>query len=155
MKFEFVAKLRIRGFELLHQLSAPSFFIKNKPINTMQQIILNIPRDPPTLNKLLRMHHFARSREKKIFESIIALQFRPLRPEKPLEKFELEITRFCYKKQDQDNVVGSMKIIIDALRTAKFILDDSPTHMLKVDVIQKIIKRPVKKFILVKITELA
>ena len=50
-------------------------------------------------------------------------------PQEPLKKARVTVTRFSSKAPDTDNLFASLKPVVDALKTNKFIEDDSPEHV--------------------------
>jgi Holliday junction resolvase RusA-like endonuclease len=87
----------------------------------------------PSLNRLLRLHWSARRRLRKKWEWIVFAE--AYRVGGPLAiKFqgvlEVTIVRSYYRVPlDADNLHGAAKIVLDALKTAKVIADDSPAHI--------------------------
>jgi len=81
-------------------------------------------------NKMLRMHFGARSRLKKSISVCIVAYADEMAELKPM--INLDIKRFYgYRKRafDKDNLYGSAKILIDALRDHNIIPDDTPKHI--------------------------
>ena len=97
-----------------------------------------IPYDLVSPNKLMRMHYRARLKEFDRVRDLLWYYGRPL-PEFT-QPVRLEITRLWGKRQramDLDNLYGSCKHLIDALKRPKgrsrkglsVILDDDPSHI--------------------------
>ena len=81
-------------------------------------------------NRLLRMHFGQRSRIKRAISVILVAYSDPMVELKPM--IDLKITRFYgYRKRafDKDNLYGSSKLLVDALRDFKIIPDDTPKHI--------------------------
>ncbi len=102
-----------------------------------------IPYDLVSPNKLLRMHYRTRMRERQRVVDLIWAYGRPFKEfDCPVN---VHITRLWGKRQramDEDNLYGSCKDVIDALKKPKgrtrqghsVILDDDPSHVsLKVE----------------------
>jgi len=90
-----------------------------------------IPRIVPTLNRLLRMHWSARRSIQREWND--ALWVERLQRQKlaiwPLSKAWVHVYRQGPKKLDIDNLHGAAKIVVDALKHAQIIQDDSPDHI--------------------------
>ena len=82
-------------------------------------------------NKLLRMHFAQRARLKKAIEiQLVGFGDAPI-PEM-IPKIRVEITRhYGYRKRefDLDNLYGSAKLLLDAMRGIGVIPDDTPKHI--------------------------
>lgn len=95
-------------------------------------IEIQVPEVVPSLNRLMRLHWAARRRLLKKWEWIVFAEV--YRVGGPLAiKYEgrmrVRITRRSGKLLDQDNLVGSAKIVLDALKNSRLIADDSPLHI--------------------------
>ena len=102
--------------------------IKHKDI-----IQVTIPRISPTLNRWQRMHFRLRKKEKNLWVQhfIIAIG----RPKIVIEKCNIKIERHaCGVLPDVDNLYASAKPILDALVDCNIIVNDSPEHILNLDV---------------------
>jgi Holliday junction resolvase RusA-like endonuclease len=95
-----------------------------------------LPFVTPSVNKLLRMHYFARKREQDKYKKWLAAAFgeytlgavdRRFNAEK--EKRHLEIRSFRKRRIDPDNLIGGMKLLIDALCDVGLLWDDSPRYL--------------------------
>ena len=76
------------------------------------------------------MHFGQRSRIKRAISVILVAYSDPMVELKPM--IDLKITRFYgYRKRafDKDNLYGSSKLLVDALRDFKIIPDDTPKHI--------------------------
>ena len=104
-------------------------------------IHLTISTPPPSLNKLLNMHYMARSRLKRRIQTEVWAQVRQRRFKGTLYKALLTGTRYGPKTLDEDNLIGSLKPVIDALRWSHVIIDDTPDH-LKIGEIKQIKIKP-------------
>jgi len=47
----------------------------------------------------------------------------------PLKKAKLTVLVYCIEPQDEDNFIASLKPVIDGLRHANIIEDDTPKHL--------------------------
>ena len=95
-------------------------------------IEFSIPEVVPSLNRLLRMHWRTRRRLLKKWEwAVFAEVYRLGGPiaVKQVGRVAVRITRRGRKTLDQDNLHGSAKIILDALKASRVIDDDSPAHI--------------------------
>ena len=74
-------------------------------------------------------------------------------PPEPLGKFKLAFIRFSHRRYDFDNFVGALKPVVDGLRHAKIILNDSwkATGAWLVD--QQIIRKTEQEKLWVYVTE--
>lgn len=88
-------------------------------------ITIEVPTAATDSNRILGQNKFVKH---KIFKSVkeqISLLTLNNRPEAPLAKFDLTITRYGAKCLDYDNLVASFKPYIDGLKLAGIIEDDS------------------------------
>jgi len=79
---------------------------------------------------LLRMHFAQRSRLKKAIEIQLVGFGDPIVELLPM--VDLKIVRhYGYRKRafDLDNLYGSVKLLVDAMRSLKIILEDTPKHI--------------------------
>ncbi len=96
-------------------------------------IHITIPRIAPTLNRWQRLHFKARKKEKNAWVQHFMISIG--RPKNPIEKCMVSIERYaCGVLPDWDNVYCSAKPILDALVTYQVIVDDSPRHIVRLDV---------------------
>ena len=85
-------------------------------------------------NKMLRMHWAVRRKMKREIAAELEEKVMPLllKSEIPFQKCHITITRHIlgrHKFMDPDNLVGSMKMLIDAMRDLDIIDDDTPEHV--------------------------
>lgn len=86
----------------------------------------------PSFNRLVRMHWATRRALLKKWQWLVWLEVLRSRPSMVgpfTEKVQVKITRYSHKTLDPDNLHGSAKIILDALRAAKVLVDDTPAHI--------------------------
>ncbi len=92
-----------------------------------------IPRIAPTLNRWQRLHYIARKKEKMAWVQHFMLTIG--QPKKTIEKCTISIDRYaCGPLPDWDNAYCSAKPILDALVMYRVIVDDSPKHVIKLNV---------------------
>ena len=72
-------------------------------------------------------------------------------PQKPLTKFEIKITRYAAGLLDWDNLVSSMKPVIDGLTLAGIIKDDSWEYIRHIEMDQVKTKKNETKKLIVKV----
>lgn len=104
----------------------------------------SIPYILPSINEQLRMHFRGRERLKQrcleyLMEARSLNRINRLAWPKDLHRFALRIERWAGRQLDADNLVATMKPLIDAMKRDKglgLILDDSPKHMLELTVTQ-------------------
>ena len=91
---------------------------------------------PATLNQTLRWHWMKRHRYNEgWFVRLLGAAGRP--SFKPKGKAKLRITVYRSRFQDKDNMYGSAKPLIDAVKKLGWIVDDDPKHLdLKVEEIK-------------------
>jgi Holliday junction resolvase RusA-like endonuclease len=93
---------------------------------------LEIPRIPVSLNILLRMHWRYQRKDAQMWQQEIRYglltQCTPL-PKLPYAKARVSIHRQSRGQLDPDGLVGCVKHIVDALRYAHVLVDDSPDHL--------------------------
>ena len=107
-------------------------------------IHITISTPPPSLNKLLRMHYLARGRLKRRIQKEVWFQVKHHRAKGfkgTMRRALLSGTRYGPKPLDEDNLIGSLKPVIDALCWSHVISDDTPDH-LKIGEIKQIKIRP-------------
>jgi hypothetical protein len=94
-------------------------------------IKLEIPRIPMSLNHLLRMHWRHQRRDAQLWQREIwfALVQTHSRPEAPYPRAKVSICRQSHGELDPDSLTGCVKHIIDALRYAQVLVDDTPAHL--------------------------
>jgi hypothetical protein len=89
-----------------------------------------VPEAAPSPNKYVRAHWTTYQRLKQKWHWLIleALQHGG-KPETALRKARVTIVRYGMKKLDRDNLYGSCKPILDALRAHRVIVDDDDEHL--------------------------
>ena len=93
-------------------------------------MIIEIPRVPSSPNYLRGKHWRVRHRETKLWrdEVFYAVKQAALIPA-PYPKAKVEIERRSRGVLDPDNLYGCVKPVIDGLRYAGVLVDDSPAHI--------------------------
>ncbi len=97
----------------------------------MTMLEIEIPRTFASLNDLLRMHWRHRHRncqmwQEEIWMALVGKE----RPMRPFQKARVSIHRRGRGRGlDPDNLVGAVKPILDALRYARILVDDTPEHV--------------------------
>lgn len=91
--------------------------------------IITIPHASPSLNGLMRWHWGRRKRYTAQLESEIAWLAREAGWKPSTGHEHYTITRVSSSVLDHDNLVGGLKLHVDALVRAGFALDDSPKHI--------------------------
>lgn len=81
---------------------------------------------PKPANQLLRRHWSLLTKEKNKCHNAVLIAIGPNKPDKPLQKAELHLTRCSSSMPDYDGLVSSFKYIIDGLVKAGVIVDDKP-----------------------------
>ena len=96
----------------------------------MKQLKITISLPPPSLNVLLNMHYRDRVKLKRrikreVWVQVVAQKLGPAFP------FQVKITgtRWGKQKLDPDNLIGSLKPVIDALVWNKVLQDDTEKHV--------------------------
>ena len=115
-------------------------------------ITLEIPRVPPSPNDLLGYHWRYRTQNSKVWrdEVYYALRAAGSKPRKPFLKARVEIDRRSRGVLDPDNLYGAMKPVIDGLRHAGVIEDDTPEHIELIVTQHREFKLPPRTLICVK-----
>ena len=93
-------------------------------------MIIEVPRIPESPNELRRFHWRHRYRHDRLWKDEVwyaVLQIKLVGA--PFPKAKIMIDRRSRGKLDPDNLVSSMKPVIDALRHAKVIADDTHEHI--------------------------
>ena len=88
---------------------------------------IEIPETVPSLNIIMRLHWTSRRKLSQRWQWNILAARPAVFKNYPLSR--VHITRRSKKLLDADNLYGSAKIVVDALKTARLIVDDSPRHM--------------------------
>lgn len=92
---------------------------------------------PPSLNVLMRLHHYQRSRNKKAISHMIGIYARLANVTRAAEprRVRINITYTGRQKEmDRDNV---QKVLLDALVACEALVDDSPTWLQGVEIHQE------------------
>ena len=99
-------------------------------MNLPGTLLLEISEVVPSNNRLLRMHWAQRRKLAQKWQWLVWLEvFRLGFPSLPPGKLAVRITRRSHHRMDADNLAGSAKIVLDALRYTHLIADDSPAHI--------------------------
>lgn len=102
----------------------------NLPAPGISLVCLDIPEVAPSTNRLMRMHWAARNRLIKKWQWLVWLEvFRLGFPSLPPGKLAVRITRYSRHVLDADNLAGTAKVVLDAMKAAALIADDSPAHI--------------------------
>lgn len=80
---------------------------------------------PCPLNVALRKHYKARHNDKLRWYNYIQAETHGKRPQKPLTRALITITRYSSRTLDFDGLAGSLKPVVDALKISNIIIDDS------------------------------
>jgi len=91
----------------------------------MYQIEFELPIIPKSLNITLRMHPFVRNKHNKEIYEAVHLLTCSQKPPQPLQRAILTFVRCSSRFLDYDNCVGSLKPVVDGLRHAGIIADDT------------------------------
>lgn len=81
---------------------------------------------PKTTNAFARGSFWAFKKEKDKWLSAIRCATALRKPQTPLEKAKLTLTRKSSKRPDNDGLVSSFKYVIDALVNCGILVDDTP-----------------------------
>lgn len=94
-------------------------------------ITLEIPRVPPSPNNLLGSHWRYRAKNSELWRTEIAVAVHQAGgpPAKPYPRAKVTIDRRSRGELDPDNLVGSVKPVLDGLRYARVLVDDTPKHL--------------------------
>lgn len=93
------------------------------------RMIIEIPRIPCSPNEILGYHWRHRARNNRLWQDEIhAATFRS-KPARPYARARVHIDRRSPGELDPDNLTGAVKPILDALRYAGILLDDTPKHL--------------------------
>jgi hypothetical protein len=85
-----------------------------------------VPGRLPSYNELLRTHWAQRARLKRHYLNYLRLQFNRPFPEKPEKiRARVDFTLYLRRRYDKDNAEASVKLLLDALRAANLIYQDS------------------------------
>jgi len=94
-------------------------------------ITLEIPRIPISPNYIRGKHWRVRHRESKLWneEVYYAVHQARVHRDAPYQKAKVVIERRSRGELDKDNLYACVKPVIDALRYAHVLVDDSPDHL--------------------------
>lgn len=98
----------------------------------MDRLVFEISEVVPSLNRLLRMHWTARRRLQDKWRWLVWTEiYARGGPERCgfTDKVQIRILRRSRKILDDDNLHGSAKIVLDAIKNSKVISDDNPLHV--------------------------
>lgn len=92
---------------------------------------IQVPEVAPSLNRLMRMHWAARRKLLKKWEVILWAELYRIGAHdfRYKGKVTVQIMRRSHHMMDADNLHGAAKLILDSLKTAGVIEDDSPEHI--------------------------
>lgn len=88
-------------------------------------ITIEVPTAATDANRILGVNRFAKHALFKSIKDSIILKTAGKRPGEPLENFKITIVRHGSRALDYDNLIGSFKPFIDALKLSSIIKDDS------------------------------
>jgi len=94
-------------------------------------ITLEIPRVPASPNNFIGKHWRFRHRNSQVWqqEVNVALLEAGYTKRVPFQKARITIDRRGRRELDPDNLYGCVKPVLDALRYAHVLVDDSPAHL--------------------------
>ena len=87
-------------------------------------LLIEVPGLPETTNQILAMSLRARMRQKKEWKNIVWMLTAGKRPDAPLKRARLTLTRHSTTRPDPDGLTSSFKHIIDGLVIAKILEND-------------------------------
>lgn len=116
------------------------------------KLVLEVPLAPTDSNKILGVNKFVKHQIFKKIKNQIRVLSHQKQPAKPLENFQISVTRYGARYLDWDNFVASLKPFIDALTLAKIIKDDSYEFIKSINTHQ--VKSREKKLVITVIGEL-
>lgn len=112
--------------------------MRPETMGCMYSIQIEIPTQATDANKTSRGNKFVHSAVRQKIKMDIANLTKGKRPEKPLEKFKISITRYGARTLDWDNLVASFKGHLDGLTKAGIIKGDSWKYIRQINTDQKI-----------------
>lgn len=123
---------RREGIHTMRMLLAAREVVDEVEVQRPMSLTLEIPRITHSLNTILRWHWRTQRRESKHWQDEIyyALRQKGITQITPYPRARVVIDRRSCGELDQDNLTGSVKPVIDALRYAHIIEDDTPAHLL-------------------------
>lgn len=95
-------------------------------------IEIEVPEVAPSLNRLMRMHWATRRALRKKWEWVVWYEAYRVQGAAAIRydgRVSVRIVRRSHHVLDEDNLHGAAKLILDALKSAKVIQDDSPAHI--------------------------
>ena len=90
---------------------------------------IEIKAVPPSLNKVLRMHWAKRYKLRDSWLLYILTQIAGKPHLRPLVRMEATITLHHSRLYDKDNAYGASKVVVDALKYYRLIMDDTPQYL--------------------------
>lgn len=100
-----------------------------RPTDPVKSLMIEIVRVPPSPNYLLGKHWRFRHRNTDVWKEEVAWAVFGKAPQRPYLKARVTIERRSRGQLDPDNLVASVKPVIDALRYARVLLDDTADHL--------------------------
>ena len=92
-------------------------------------IVLMLPVEIPSLNRLIRAHYRRRRAQQTAFAWALVAAFGETPAETPGFKVRVLIESFRKSLLDEDNLAGGCKLLLDAMRECNFIRDDAPAWL--------------------------
>ena len=119
----------------------------------MKKLQITVSTAPPTLNAMLRKHHMSRSRiNNRIYMEVLAeVRSQVQKKDLPLfggEPVRITGTRYSRWPLDPDNLIGSLKPVIDGLRHCGAIPDDTSDHVTIGEIRQMRLRGRVSKLVI-------
>lgn len=91
-------------------------------------LVVEIPMPTPSLNVYKRMHYHAQRRLRDQYTTLLRAHTTRLNRAKPHEFRRVTICRHGARLLDIDNLIGGAKPLVDALRRAGLLWNDSPEY---------------------------
>lgn len=92
-------------------------------------ITVAVPLQVPSLNVTSKMHWLKYQREKKMWQFAIWAVGQALIKSRNTPFTRITLRSYRKRLLDRDNLIGGAKMVIDAIRDLKWIVDDDPAHL--------------------------
>jgi len=110
-------------------------------------MIIEIPEATITNNKLIRMHHRAKTKEHRRYDWLVKAGLNGWSGE-PKKHCVITVTRHASRLLDWDNMGGGLKFLLDGLVHNGVIEDDNPNCIINLRLRQKKAKRKEERTII-------
>jgi Holliday junction resolvase RusA-like endonuclease len=91
-------------------------------------VTIELPQPTPSLNQTRGEHWGRKTRRRNSYQRFLTMTTRQAHKSGPARRL-VTITRFGPRELDTDNLIGGAKTLLDAMKRAGLIWDDSPEYV--------------------------